>query len=248
MSRRHVVSWLSAIALMIVAAHPAVADRPREALRRIGPALTAELQEKGLSLGAPVYIRIFKETSELELWAERSGSYVHFKTYPICYFSGNLGPKVRKGDNQAPEGFYSVRPSQLNPVSQFHLAMNVGYPNELDRAERRTGSAIMIHGNCVSIGCFAMTDALIEEIYSLVAAALKGGQPAVPVHIFPFRMTAENMKRFASSRWIDFWKQLEPGYAEFEAKRIPPKIVVRNKRYELVGERRDLPPHGRPLP
>jgi murein L,D-transpeptidase YafK len=145
--------------------------------------------------------------------------------------TSQLGPKQKKGDWQSPEGFYFVRGSQLNPFSQFHLAFNLGYPNRYDRAHGRTGSALMVHGDCVSAGCFAMTDEQIDEIYTLAEAALKNGQPYFKVHIFPFRMTAENMKKHRNSPWLAFWDNLKEGYDLFEKYHYPPETSVRNKRY-----------------
>ncbi|MFP3943971.1 MAG: L,D-transpeptidase family protein [Alphaproteobacteria bacterium] len=186
--------------------------------------------------GAPVFIRIFKRESELELWLKGESGYGLVKTYPICAWSGHLGPKLKQGDRQAPEGFYRVVARALNPASRFHLSFNLGYPNEYDRAHGRTGDWLMVHGNCVSIGCYAMTDRGIEEIYTLVEAALENGQPAVPVHIFPFRMTDANMARASRSRWIGFWRNLKTGYDLFERTKRPPDVRVRNKAYVFPGE------------
>ncbi|MDX2265134.1 MAG: murein L,D-transpeptidase family protein [Hyphomicrobiales bacterium] len=192
----------------------------------------ALLAKKGMTEQAAIFVRIFKEENELEIWKQMAdGRYAHFKTYPICKWSGELGPKIKQGDKQAPEGFYTVRPGQMNPNSQLHLAFNLGYPNDFDRAHGRDGSALMVHGKCKSAGCFAMTDALIEEIYILAREAFKGGQTAFHVNAFPFRMTEENMKRYASSEWIDFWRQLKVGYDSFEFFRVPPKVAVCSKQY-----------------
>ena len=178
------------------------ADRSEAASKRVRPALEAALRVKGLRWGAPVFVRIFKEEKELELWVDDGKVFKHFKTWPICKYSGTLGPKLKEGDGQAPEGFYFVPRSRMNPRSRFHLSFNLGYPNAYDRARQRTGSALMVHGNCVSIGCYAMTDARIEEIYSLCDAALQNGQKFFRVHVFPFRMTAANQKRHSNSKWI----------------------------------------------
>ena len=148
--------------------------------------LQQQLSAKNLTYGSPIYIRIFKETSQLEVWIENdTNQFSLFKSYPICDFSGELGPKQKQGDWQSPEGFYFVKPIQLNPWSRYHLSFNLGYPNQYDRSHGRTGSALMVHGNCVSIGCYAMTDPLINEIYSLASAALRNGQPFFRVHAFP---------------------------------------------------------------
>lgn len=191
-------------------------------------------------IGSPVFVRIFKREGVLELFVRQSGRYALKKTYHICKMSGRVGPKVKNGDYQAPEGFYSVTARQLNPKSQYHLAFNVGYPNAFDRQNGRTGSAIMVHGDCVSIGCFAMTNKGIEEIYGYVAAALKNGQREVPVHIFPFRMTESAIAResgggfaalFAArdadstggtTQWSEFWREIKKGYDLFERTGEPP--------------------------
>ena len=189
------------------------------------------MRAKGLRWGAPVFIRIFKEEKELELWVDDGKVFKHFKTWPICKYSGKLGPKLKEGDQQAPEGFYFVPRSRMNPRSRFHLSFNLGYPNTYDRAHKRTGSALMVHGNCVSIGCYAMTNARIEEIYSLCDAALKGGQRFFRVHSFPFRMTEANMKRHAQSKWIEEWYNLKQGYDWFEKSKRPPDTRVADRRY-----------------
>lgn len=194
--------------------------------------LDARIQSKGLAFGDELFIRVFKEERELEVWLRHGEArFELFKTYRICAASGELGPKVRQGDSQAPEGFYSVARGALNPRSNYHLSFNVGYPNAYDRALGRTGSLIMVHGDCVSIGCFAMTDAGIEEIYTLADAALTSGQRSFPVHIFPFRMTDANMKRHASSRWRPFWQNIKKGHDAFERTRVPPEVSVKGRRY-----------------
>ena len=200
-----------------------------------GPLLSEALAPLGAELGDPVYLRLFKEERALELWIATGGGYRLFKTYPICAMSGRLGPKLTVGDNQAPEGFYEVKPEQLNPTSFFHLAMNIGYPNAYDRAQKRTGSLLMIHGNCVSAGCYAMTDSGIEEIYTLVRAAYASGVKAVPVHIFPFRLTTYNLNRHAQDRWLAFWQELRPAYDAFQASHLPPEITVQGGHYTLVA-------------
>jgi murein L,D-transpeptidase YafK len=209
--------------------------RSREAIDRVKPRLTTALRERGLAYGSPIFLRIFKEEDELEIWVERNGKYERFHFYKICNYSGDLGPKLREGDNQSPEGFYTVGPAQLNPLSNFHLSFNLGYPNEFDRANGRTGSALMVHGSCVSIGCYAMTDRAIEEIYAMADGALRGGQPRFAVHIFPFRPTTANMRRHSGSRWSAFWNDLKRGHDVFEQHRRPPRVTVRNRRYVVLG-------------
>ena len=206
--------------------------RSREAINRITPKLKTVLSEKALQFGSPIFIRIFKESNELELWVERNDTFQLFKNYDICTWgSGTLGPNTQQGDGQAPEGFYFVRSNQLNPLSDFHLSFNLGYPNKYDSNHARTGSALMVHGSCVSIGCYAMTDSSIEEIFTLADAAFRNGQPFFRVHIFPFRMTGENMERYQDSEWIEFWRNLKEGYGFFEVASKPPNVLVRSRRY-----------------
>jgi murein L,D-transpeptidase YafK len=190
------------------------------------------LGKKGMTAEAPIYVRIFKQESELEVWKQRDdGRFYHFKTYPICNWSGDLGPKVKQGDKQAPEGFYSISTEQLNPNSSYYLAFNLGFPNAYDRAQSRTGDYIMIHGKCKSAGCYAMTDALVEEIYALGRDALKAGQTSFQVHAFPFRMTDSNMAIHAKSQWAPFWSTLKQGYDHFEDSRIPADVAVCERKY-----------------
>ena len=208
-------------------------QRAKAAAARVRPHLTHDLSEKGLHFGDPVYLRAFKEESELEMWVKNrsSGKYEYFRTWKVAAQSGELGPKLAEGDRQVPEGFYFVPPSGMKPDSTFHLAFNIGYPNSYDRHHGRTGTFIMIHGNRVSIGCLAMTDRKIEEIYTLCDSALKNGQPYFRVHIFPFRMTDENMTR--DSKWSAFWANLKEGYDYFERRKTPPNVTLANGRYEF---------------
>jgi len=200
---------------------------------RLLPGLPDELSARRLKLGLPAFIRIFKETRELELWLKGDdGRWKVFRDYPIATFSGTLGPKTREGDMQAPEGFYSLTPKQLNPASSYHLSFNVGYPNEYDLAHQRTGSLIMVHGDMVSVGCFAMTDPLIEEIYLVVEAALNN-HAVVPVHIFPFRMTEARMQNAHGSPHLDFWQKLRPAFDCFETGRRVPHVTVENGSYRI---------------
>ena len=195
--------------------------------------LDERLKSLNAKKGDPVFIRIFKEESMLEIWIDTGSQYEHLKDYTICAYSGTLGPKRKEGDRQAPEGFYKVRKRQLNPNSKYHLSFNLGYPNAYDRTYKRTGSFLMVHGNCVSIGCYAMTDEKIEEIYALVEAALKHGQKYVNVHAFPFRMTEKNMDLYEGNNWYSFWANLKEGYDYFEAEKRPPEVKIKNKRYEI---------------
>jgi murein L,D-transpeptidase YafK len=220
---------------MAVPASSQEPPRDTEAANRVRPTLTRELAAMDLRFGNPVFLRVLKEERELELWVQETNkkSFKLFRTYYVAGMSGTLGPKLAEGDRQAPEGFYFVPPSGMNPNSKFHLSFNIGFPNTYDRAHGRTGSALMVHGDRVSIGCFAMTDRKIEEIYTLCDAALKNGQPYFRVHCFPFRMTKERMEKAVDSEWFAFWKNLKTGYDHFERTKTPPNTEVRNKRYHF---------------
>jgi murein L,D-transpeptidase YafK len=209
------------------------ATRAQNAAERVLPQLLIDTGALKLRVGAPVFIRIFKERAALEVWLKGEQRYQLFRSYPICAYSGELGPKLREGDGQAPEGIYLVRAHQMNPASQFHLSFNLGYPNEFDRAHARTGSALMVHGNCVSIGCYAMTDPKIEEIYTLMSAAFAAGQTAVPVHAYPFRFSTERLLQAAHEPHYAFWQDLARIDQRFEQTGLPPSVQVRKKRYVL---------------
>lgn len=193
--------------------------------------LSERLSAQGLSQGAPVLVRIFKREFELELWMQRDGRFHRFATYPICLWSGDLGPKLQEGDGQAPEGFYSVDAGALNPKSRYFRSFNVGYPNAFDAAHGRTGSFIMVHGNCASVGCFAMTDTQMGEIWQLVTAALKGGQKRFQVQIYPFRMSEERLEAYRAHPSFAFWQTLKAGNDAFEAGYRPPRVHVCDGRY-----------------
>ena len=198
-------------------------QRLADVTQRRAAEVRASLQNKSLALGDNVFIRLMKESSELELWMRpRAGKVFQlYKTWPIARWSGTLGPKQKEGDMQAPEGFYDVVAKRMNPMSKYHLSFNIGYPNAHDRSLNRTGSLIMIHGSDVSIGCFAMTNPVIEEIYLIVNAAHKRGQTSVPVHCFPFRMTDERLQASADSEWHGFWLELKKSWDHFEQTRVP---------------------------
>jgi murein L,D-transpeptidase YafK len=210
-------------------------ERAKVAAARVRPALERDLAAKGLRFGDPVFLRAFKEEAELELWVLKrdTKNYELFRTWEIAAQSGEPGPKLAEGDRQVPEGFYFVPPAGMKPDSVFHLAFNIGYPNAYDRHHGRTGTFIMIHGNRISIGCLAMTDDKIEEIYTLCAAAHAGGQAFFRVHLFPFRMTDERMARERENEWFDFWSNLKEGHDHFERTKIPPEATVENGRYRF---------------
>ncbi|MER9478195.1 murein L,D-transpeptidase [Mesorhizobium sp. M0494] len=194
--------------------------------------ILAEMKAKGMVRTSSVMARIFKEEGKLEIWkAKTNGRYDLVASYDICKWSGKLGPKFTEGDRQAPEGFYTVRPAQMNPRSNYHLSFNIGYPNAYDRANGRTGSNLMVHGACSSSGCYSMTDAQIEQIYAFGRDAFQGGQTEFQIQAFPFRMTAANMARYRNDPNYEFWKMLKVGYDNFEVTKVPPKADVCEKRY-----------------
>ena len=208
--------------------------RSQDAQKRILHSLKLSFNAKKMALGSPVFIRIFKENKELELWVQTNEKFELYRTYPICAMSGLLGPKTKQGDKQAPEGFYTLSANSLNPASQYHLALNVGYPNHFDKAMSSTGSHIMIHGDCCSIGCFAMTNPQIEEIYTIIHHALQKGQKEIPTHIFPFHLTPEKLKQYETSSWYFFWSMLQPGYQAFEKTKKLPKVQIKNRLYHFA--------------
>lgn len=222
---------MSLAAQSLLAEVPDTSSRSKQAIKRVQPKLEKSLKKQGMKFGDPIFIRIFKKEHLLELFVKKSRKFELFKKYPVCYFSGELGPKLRVGDEQSPEGFYYVTPQRMNPYSSFHLSFNIGYPNTYDRSHGRTGSALMVHGNCVSIGCYAMTDPIIEEIYALADAALRNGQSFFRVHIFPFIMTEDNLRDHRESPWLEYWRNLQEGYLSFERTKIPPNVKVRGRRY-----------------
>lgn len=190
------------------------------------------MERLDMDRAAPILIRIYKEESTLEVWKQdRSGKFALLNSYPICKFSGNLGPKLVEGDYQAPEGFYDITPEQMNPNSSEYLAFNTGFPNVFDRSLGRTGSFLMVHGGCRSVGCYAMTDYAMEEIYGLVDEAFKGGQKKVQLQAFPFRMTLQNLATHAGDPNMPFWEMLKVGNDAFLATERPPRVAVCDRRY-----------------
>ncbi len=205
--------------------------RSKNAINNCISQLEQEFKIQGLNLGNKVFIRIFKESKDLEIWIEKGEIFEHFKTYKICNYSGGLGTKTREGDGKSPEGFYFVTPKQLNPMSSFHLSYNIGYPNLYERERGYTGSAIMVHGSCVSIGCYAMTNERIEEIWTIIVKAFENDQRFFRIHIFPFKFNDKNLIRNTDSTLDKFWLNLKEGYDYFEENHYPPDVGVRNGRY-----------------
>lgn len=198
----------------------------------VPPKLIQAMVEKDMDLNSPILIRLFKQEAELEIWKQdRSGRFALLKTYPICRWSGDLGPKVREGDRQAPEGFYAISPAQMNPQSAYYLSFNTGYPNAFDRALGRSGSQLMVHGDCSSRGCYAMTDEQIAEIYSLGRESFFGGQKSFQLQAYPFKMTPVNMAKHRNNPNMPFWKMIKEGWDHFEVTRQEPKVDFCEKKY-----------------
>jgi murein L,D-transpeptidase YafK len=202
------------------------------AMQPLSRDMQALIEKKGMSVESPMLVRLFKEESELELWKQdKSGQFALLKTYPICRWSGDLGPKVKQGDRQAPEGFYTITPGQMNPNSKYYLAFNLGFPNTFDKAHDRNGAFLMVHGDCSSAGCYSMSDDQMAEIYALGREAFLGGQKSFQVQAFPFRMTALNLAKHRNSPHLAFWKMIKEGSDHFEVTRQEPKVDVCDRRY-----------------
>jgi murein L,D-transpeptidase YafK len=199
--------------------------------------MLSDIDKKNMTKESAILVRLFKEESELEVWKEdKDGRFALLKTYPICRWSGELGPKIKMGDRQAPEGFYTITPGLMNPNSNYYLAINTGFPNAFDRANERTGNFLMIHGDCSSAGCYAMTDEQIQEIYALARESFFGGQRAFQIQAFPFKMTPLNMAKHRNSPHMAFWRMIKQGYDHFEVTRQEPKVDVCEKRYVFDAE------------
>ena len=198
----------------------------------LSPELLALMEKKGVTKESPVLIRTFKKEAEFEIWKMKpDGQYTLLRTYPMCRWSGQLGPKVREGDRQVPEGFYKITPGQMNPNSAYYLSFNVGYPNAYDRAWNHDGGSIMVHGACSSAGCFSMTDKQIDEIYAVARDGFSGGQQAIQMQSYPFHMNAENMAKYRADPNIAFWKQLKEGSDNFEVTKQDVQVGVCARRY-----------------
>src|SRR5450631_1876271 len=201
-------------------------------LTPVSPKTVAEMEVIGSSRNAPILIRTYKKEAEFEIWKMKAdGRYAYLKSYPMCRWSGQLGPKVREGDRQVPEGFYSITPAHMNPNSAYYLSFDVGYPNAYDRAMGHTGGSIMVHGICSSAGCYSMTDAQIAEIYAIARESFNGGQRAIQMQSYPFKMTAENLAKHRLDPNADFWKQLKNGSDHFEVAKTETAVLVCGKRY-----------------
>ncbi|MBV1703477.1 MAG: murein L,D-transpeptidase, partial [Hyphomicrobiales bacterium] len=210
----------------------------------------ALMRAKDMTDASPIMIRTYKKEATLEIWkADSTGRFRYLKTFPICRWSGQLGPKTREGDRQVPEGFYSIAPAQMNPNSHYYLSFNVGYPNAYDREHGRTGGSIMVHGVCSSAGCFSMTDKQIGEIYALAREAFAGGQREIQMQALPFRMTAKNLAAMREDRNIAFWRELKVGVDHFDVTRRPPVVAVCGGHYHFgVTGAGGRAPMGGPCP
>ena len=210
---------------------------PENATKELSPELLSLLRQKKMSKHSPIILRVFKEEAELEVWKQDiTGHFQILKTYPICRWSGDLGPKLHEGDRQTPEGFYTITPKLMNPNSNFYLAINIGFPNTFDKANDRDGTFLMIHGDCSSSGCYAMTDEQIGEIYALARDSLLGGQPSFQIQAYPFRMTPANLARHRTNPNMAFWKMLKIGNDHFEATHLQPKVEVCDRRYAFDAQ------------
>ena len=234
MVKRFVVA--ASLALALAACQEDGFNRSSRHLSPIPPATLALMAQKGMNRNDPIVIRSYKKESEMEVWKRGSnGKFALLKTYPICRWSGQLGPKTREGDRQAPEGFYTITPAQMNPNSAYYLSFDTGYPNAYDRAYGRTGAALMVHGSCSSRGCFAMTDEAIAEVYSIARESFAGGQRTFQFQSYPFRMTPKNLAQHRLDGNMAFWKNLKEGSDYFETVGEEPKVAVCGKRYVFGG-------------
>jgi murein L,D-transpeptidase YafK len=231
-------SWIArsvallAIAVVAASCSKETTQKSARASTPIPAATLSSMASIGATKTSPVLIRAYKKESEIEVWKQTSsGEYALLKTYPVCRWSGQLGPKKREGDRQVPEGFYTVSAGQMNPNSSMWLSFNVGYPNPLERSLGRNGGDIMVHGTCSSRGCFAMTNGQMEEIYAIAREAFVGGQKSMQFQSYPFRMTAENLAKFRNDPNIAFWKNLKEGSDRFEVSKRAPTVGYCGTRY-----------------
>ncbi|MBN9077613.1 MAG: hypothetical protein BGN87_10975 [Rhizobiales bacterium 65-79] len=250
MSSRIKGAGLLVAALLMAGCNGSIEDIAPKANKELPQKLVDLMKSRGMATPSPILVRIFKEEGQFEVWKQKGdGGYGLIATYPICKWSGQLGPKFMEGDRQAPEGFYDIHPSQMNPNSKYYLSFNIGFPNAYDRAHNRTGANLMVHGACSSSGCYSMNDAQVSQIYAFARDAFRGGQEAFQLQAFPFRMTAANMARYRNDPNYDFWKMLKEGYDQFEIAHLPPKVDVCEGRYvfnEVAADGHSFPasPNG----
>ncbi len=253
MQFRVVCVILGALALCVASFQDATAARRIE--RSQAPVvaareslLAAEFAAKDLKLGSPVFIRIYKNTSRMELWVQQGARYALFKTYGICRWAGGLGPKMHEGDNQSPEGLYHISSEDLIVNPRWHRAMNINYPNRFDVMNGRGGSGILIHGKCASVGCFAIQDANVEEVYDAVRAALHNGQARIPVLALPFSFAKYAPAVEDTAKMNDFWSDLRRADILFDRDRLPPTAYVCDGRYYFADRRGDSHRHAVHMP
>jgi len=241
------ISAIAAGSLMLAGCYDDVSYQlPTKAMKELSPQMLTLLEQKNMPKDSPILVRIFKEESELEVWKQdTTGRFAVLKVYPICRWSGDLGPKVHEGDRQAPEGFYTITPALMNPNSNYYLAINTGFPNAYDKANDRHGAFLMIHGDCSSRGCYAMTDEQIGEIYSLARESFLGGQQSFQIQAYPFRMTPANLAHHRNNPNMAFWKMIKEGNDHFEATHLEPKVDVCNKHY--VFDAQQPPSSSKPI-
>jgi murein L,D-transpeptidase YafK len=223
---------LAAMLVLVACQESSINDFAPKADRELPPKIIQKIKAKGMAKNAPVMFRLIKDEHVVEVWKQKStGRYEMVQNYNICAWSGTLGPKFKEGDRQAPEGYYPIRPTQLNPASKYFLALNTGYPNQYDRAHGRTGADLMIHGACSSSGCYSMTDDSVQQIFAFARDAFEGGQTEIMLEAIPFRMTAEKMALYSKHKDFAFWQMLKEGYDYFELTKTPPKVDFCEKKY-----------------
>jgi murein L,D-transpeptidase YafK len=169
--------------------YPKSTGKISELLTKVEDSLKKQFEEKKLQWPPEqLYLRSFKYDRQLEVWVKEGdkGTFKLFKAYKVCMQSGTMGPKRMEGDYQVPEGFYYI--NEFNPNSNYHLALGLNYPNASDKLlsdSLRPGNSIYIHGNCVSTGCIAISDAPIEELYILATHVKEQGQDFIRYMCFP---------------------------------------------------------------
>ena len=221
-------------------------SRPQEALKRKEDTLQKQFEAAGLKWPAKyIYIRSFKFDAQLEVWVkdELKEPFKLFKTYKVCALAGTLGPKRMEGDYQVPEGFYYI--NVFNPQSNYYLSLGLNYPNASDKIlsdSLRPGSAIFIHGSCVTVGCIPITDQQIDELYILASYAKDQGQDFIPVHVFPVRFNKEKSVKYLETLTKDdltlkkFAESLEEGFDYFEKYKQLPVVMIGSKGEYLINE------------
>jgi murein L,D-transpeptidase YafK len=213
-------------------------DRVRTSLKDKGGIVAADLKQNDLHpYNINIIIVAYKREGILELYAKQKtvSTYKRIKSYNICSRSGQLGPKRKSGDGQVPEGFYNI--DRFNPNSTYFLSLGLNYPNQSDKIKstaKDLGGDIFIHGYCVTIGCLPMTNDKIKEIYLYSVYAKNNGQNNIPVYIFPFKMTDENMqvhmRKFQNyPELLTFWQNLATGYKIFHKQNTALNISVDKK-------------------